>query len=438
VTAAPPTQGQIDHLMGLAKEAQDASSGFAQMALEPMLLGALKSLSFDTPTEIQKNAIPKALAGNDILGCAQTGTGKTLAFCVPILNRLLKDPKGKAIILVPTRELGLQIEEVLKGLMKKIDLGLPVLLIGGVSYVYQFRQLKQNYRVIIATPGRLIDHLAQETIDLSTVDGLVLDEADRMLDVGFKPQLNEILQYLPKERQTMMFTATLSTGVRSLVEKYLNKPMIVNSGETSKPNEKIQQKMIEVEFSKKNDTVMNLLKDNTGSALLFVKTQIKTEKISEALRDLGIDAEPIHGGLTQGQRKRAIESFRRQEVRVLVATDVASRGLDIDHVGLVINYDLPFVIEDYVHRIGRTGRAGREGVAVSLVSREDRRIWMMISRKYLSGQADLQLSGGSGGGGGGRGGGSRDYSPRGGRGYAGRGGGRDGGSGGGGSRKSWR
>jgi superfamily II DNA/RNA helicase len=239
----------------------------------------------------------------------------------------------------------------------------------------------------------------------------------------------------------MMFTATLSKDVRVLVEKYLNKPMLINSGETSKPNEKIQQKMFEVDFSKKTDKILEILKENTGTALLFVKTQIKTEKVAQSLREFGVNAEPIHGGLTQGQRKRAIDSFRRQDVRVLVATDVASRGLDIDHVGLVINYDLPFVIEDYVHRIGRTGRAGREGLAISLVSRDDRRLWMLIARKYLSGQAELQLSPSSGGGGGGRSGGrsgGRDYSRgrSGGGGYGGRGGGgsRDGG----GFKKSWK
>ncbi len=380
----PPTQGQIDHLMLLAQESVAAETGFSKLPMESLLLGALKSETFDTPTPIQAQAIPLAMMGRDILGCAQTGTGKTLAFVIPMLNQLLQKPDSKALILAPTRELALQIEEVIKPLTKKINLGLPVLLIGGVSYHNQFRGLEEPHRIIVATPGRLIDHLGQQTVNLSAVQSLVLDEADRMLDVGFKPQLLEILQYLPTERQTMMFSATLSAGVKSLSAKYLKNPAHLSVGETDRAHANITQKVIQLETSKKNQAVLDLLKEHEGTALIFVKTQIKTERIATILADYGVNTAPIHGGLNQGQRKRALESFRREEVRVLVATDVAARGLDIDHVGLVINYDLPQVIEDYVHRVGRTGRAGKLGVAVSLVSGEDRGLWRIIERKYVA------------------------------------------------------
>ncbi len=380
----PPTQGQIDNLMQLAQESVTAETGFSKLPMESLLLGALKSETFENPTPIQSEAIPLGLLGRDILGCAQTGTGKTLAFVIPLLNQLLQKPDSKALILAPTRELALQIEEVIKPLSKKINLGLPVILIGGVSYHNQFRSLDEPHRIIVATPGRLIDHLGQQTVNLSAVQSLVLDEADRMLDVGFKPQLLEILQYLPKERQTMMFTATLSAGVKSLSVKYLVNPAHLKVGETDRAHENITQKVIQLETSKKNEAVLELLKENTGTALIFVKTQIKTERVAKALEDFGVVTAPIHGGLNQGQRKRALEAFRSEQVRVLVATDVAARGLDIDHVALVINYDLPQVLEDYVHRIGRTGRAGRTGIAVSLVSGEDRGLWRLIERKYIS------------------------------------------------------
>ena len=380
----PPTQGQIDHLMQLALESVASETGFSKLPMESLLLGALKSENFETPTPIQVEAIPLGLLGRDILGCAQTGTGKTLAFVIPMLNQLLQKPDSKGLILVPTRELALQIEEVIKPLAKKINLGLPVLLIGGVSYHNQFRGLEEPHRIIVATPGRLIDHLGQQTVNLSSVKYLVLDEADRMLDVGFKPQLTEILQYLPKDRQTMMLTATLSAGVRSLSVKYLNNPANLKVGETDRAHANITQKSIQLETSKKNEAVLELLKEHPGTVLIFVKTQIKTERVAKILEDYGVVTAPIHGGLNQGQRKRALQAFRDEEVRVLVATDVAARGLDIDHVSLVINYDLPHVIEDYVHRIGRTGRAGKLGIAVSLVSGEDRGLWRLIDRKYIS------------------------------------------------------
>jgi superfamily II DNA/RNA helicase len=382
LVASTPTAGELAHLNKLAAQATENKTGFAQLGLSPLLLGSLASQEFSEPMPIQAKVLPIALTEKDILACAQTGTGKTLAFVVPALQKLLNSPTGKALILAPTRELGLQIEEVVKPLSKKMGLGLPVILIGGVSYVHQFRQLAAPHRIIIATPGRLIDHLDQKKVSLAEVNTLVLDEADRMLDVGFRPQLDEILEHLPRERQTMLFTATLTRGVQQLIQKYLKNPATVSLVTQNETQKNIQQRMIPVSGKKKTDAVLELLKEMPGSALLFVRTQMSTERISQDLLEYGVEATPIHGGLSQGQRKRALDSFRHQKTRVLVATDVAARGLDIDHVNLVINYDLPNVLEDYIHRIGRTGRAGRTGQAVSLVGREDQKIWKLLSRKY--------------------------------------------------------
>jgi ATP-dependent RNA helicase DeaD len=366
--------------------ADAAHSDFSQLSLDPKIQAVLKQLKFEKPTPIQGKAIPVAISKKDLIGCAQTGTGKTLAFALPMIHRIMNEPeaKGKCLILVPTRELGIQIEEVIRNLAKKLNIEPPVLLIGGVSYVHQFRALRAPYRIVVSTPGRTIDHLQQRTLDLRNVQCLVLDEADRMLDVGFKPQLNEILTYLKTgERQTMMFTATMTAGVRELASKYLKNPVMIQAQVATGANPNIQQKMIEARHDQKTDRVLDLLKANPGTALLFVKTQSKTEKIARKLVEFGVAAAPIHGGLSQGQRKQALDSFRKKISRVLVATDVAARGLDIDHVNLVINYDLPQVAEDYVHRIGRTGRAERKGLAVSLVAGDDRGMWKAISRLYL-------------------------------------------------------
>jgi len=394
---AKPTPGELANLRQLAAEAKEQGTGFSKLELSELLLGALQSMKFMVPTPIQEKAIPLALANQDILGCAQTGTGKTLAFLVPVIEHLLREPNGSALILVPTRELGLQIEEVMKPLAKKLDLGIPTLLIGGVSYVHQFRLLNLNPRLVVATPGRLIDHLGQGTISLDKVTHLVLDEADRMLDVGFKPQLNEILTFLKTKPQTMLFTATLSRDVRSLAQQYLKNPAQLQVGNANAVNADITQTKMEVDQARKAETVLDLLTKHPGTALLFVKTQIKTEKVADMLANAGVVATPIHGGLTQGQRKRALESFRDEKIRVLVATDVAARGLDIDHVNLVINFDLPQVPEDYVHRIGRTGRAGRKGNAISLVSRDEAHLWRLIARQFLPGTEKDSRPGTAGG-----------------------------------------
>lgn len=346
-------------------------------------------MHFHTPTPIQAEAIPIALAGNDLIGCAQTGTGKTAAFSIPIITQLLANRNEIALILVPTRELAAQVSEVIKNLtLYSPDLR-SVSLIGGVPMNPQIKALKRGVRIIVATPGRLIDHLRQRTVSISNTGILVLDEADRMLDMGFAPQLNEILRFLPKSRQTLLFTATLPPETEKLAEKYLLEPKRVSIGAPSKAAPKIDQKTREVTHQQKNETLLDELNSREGTVLVFARTQSRTDRVARYLESFGVSVARIHGGRTQGQRNRALDGFRDGSFRVLVATDIAARGLDIDHVAHVINYDLPMVAEDYIHRIGRTGRNGRSGEALSLITHEDRLNWRAIQK--LLGRSDREV-----------------------------------------------
>jgi ATP-dependent RNA helicase DeaD len=333
-----------------------------------------------TPTPIQAGAIPAALEGRDILGCAQTGTGKTAAFLIPLVSQLLKSPTMTALILAPTRELAAQTEEVLKGLTLHNKTISHALLIGGMSMQPQMRALQKKPRVIIATPGRLLDHLDRRTVSLAKTSYLVLDEADRMLDMGFAPQLREILKMVPAQRQTLLFTATLPPNIRKITQNYLKNPVEVIVGAISKAVDRITQSTITCDQKKKNDVLVDELNKRIGSVIIFARTQRRADKLHRHLVEFGHDAGVIHGGKTQGQRNRALLSFRNSITRILVATDVASRGLDIPHVAHVINFDLPDQAEDYVHRIGRTARAGETGEALSLITPEDRHLWKSIQQ----------------------------------------------------------
>lgn len=353
---------------------------FKELSLPLELDRALTGMNFHTPTPIQALAIPVALMGRDLIGCAQTGTGKTAAFCIPLIVNLAKNPAKTALILAPTRELAMQIETVFKTLSKNYNDMRAALLIGGASMGPQFKALRAKPRVLVATPGRLMDHLRQRSVSLAKAEILVLDEADRMLDMGFAPQLNEILRFIPKNRQTMLFSATMPEEIRKLAAKYLHNPERVTVGTVSQPARTISQSIVETTQSNKNKTLVDELGSREGSVLIFARTKRRTDRVAKFLYEGGYRVSRIHGDRTQKQRNDAIEGFRNGKFNILVATDIAARGIDISHIAHVINYDLPAVAEDYIHRIGRTGRAGAEGKALSFVTPEDRGIWRDITR----------------------------------------------------------
>lgn len=357
-------------------------NSFRDYALADKLFQNLQAMGFETPTPIQAKVIPAALhESKDIIGCAQTGTGKTGAFLVPMVHQLLNDPEAKGLVLVPTRELAMQIHDVAKELTKGTQ-GIGIsLLIGGSPMPAQLRMLRKNPRIVVATPGRLMDHLRRKTIHLLDVRSLVLDEADRMLDMGFEPQLKEIRSHLPLERRTMMFTATMPRNIVALAKHYLRDPLIFQEGHGSAPAPKIDQVAVNLRPEEKNIRLLSEIEVRGGSMIVFARTQVRTEQLAKFLAVSGVAVGKIHGGRTQGQRRQAIEGFRDGRFKVLVATDVAARGLDIDHIQTVVNYDLPLVAEDYVHRIGRTGRAGATGSALSFVTSAEANLWRAI--QYL-------------------------------------------------------
>jgi len=358
------------------------TSPFSQYDLPQPLMRALVAMKFSEPTPIQSQAIPIALAGEDLIGCAQTGTGKTAAFLIPTLAKMINDPESQTLILVPTRELADQVFQVIKSLTQFLPHIRTVLLMGGVPIVKQFRLLRAPYRFVVATPGRLNDHLKRGSIELDFVKHLVIDEADRLLDMGFAPQLAQILNFLPEDRQSFMFSATLGDNVRKLSSKYLKNPKTIRLANTNEFKKSIEQRNVRVDkVSDKPRALLAEIRKCETSILVFTRTQINTDRVARFLQEAGVDAAQIHGGRTQGQRTWALRGFKNGEYRVLVATDIASRGIDVDHVGLVINYEMPEDPDDYVHRIGRTGRADKAGIAVNLLTREDEAAWSRISQR---------------------------------------------------------
>lgn len=336
---------------------------FYNLGIAPKLLDVLEKLKFVSPTAIQHQAIPPALQGNDIVGIAQTGTGKTLAYGIPMVQRLTQTD-GYGLVLVPTRELAIQVEGVLHKILHPFHFSSAVI-IGGSPMNPQFQALKKHPRVIIATPGRLIDHLQQKTASVKQVNILVLDEADRMFDMGFAPQVERILREVPRERQNMIFSATMPPEIIGLATKHMKLPIHVEVAPSGTMAEKVTQELFIVREESKRKLLEVLLAQYRGSVLLFTRTKIKAKKVTKALRDMHCNAVEIHSDRSMHQRKQAIEGFKAGRHRVLVATDIASRGIDVSNIELVINYDLPEDIENYVHRIGRTGRAGKEGHAIS-------------------------------------------------------------------------
>ena len=353
---------------------------FNDLPIENKLKNSIKYADFKSPTPIQSKSIPVSLTGKDILGTAQTGTGKTLAFTIPMINKLILDKNAMALIICPTRELASQVmQTVLRLNVREIGIG-NALLIGGESMQKQLKKLKKRARIIVGTPGRINDHLKRQSLNLSKVSYLVLDETDRMLDMGFTPQIELILKFIPKNHQTLLFSATLPNNILRISEKYLNNPERIAVGSLSTPIEKIKQETFQITQDKKYHELINQLVERSGSILVFVKTKHGADKIVKRLKYDGHSADAIHGNLRQSKRDRVIAGFRNGKSRILIATDVAARGLDIPLIQHVINYDLPQVPEDYIHRIGRTGRAGKEGSALTFLTPNDRSMWNSISR----------------------------------------------------------
>lgn len=341
----------------------------------------LAAAQFMVPTPVQAAAIPQAMEGKDVLATAQTGTGKTLAFLVPLIEKLTQRQTGgiAALVLLPTRELAMQVVEqydVLRGR----QLAPGALVVGGLSERPQLAAIRKGAQIVIATPGRLEDFLDRRLVQLRAVHTLVLDEADRMLDMGFLPAIRRIVAILPKDRQTMCFSATLEGSVAHLMKDYLRSPVRLAFGSTLKPSENVRLQAFEISADGKQEMLYHLLAQERGRCLVFSRTKRGTERITRALTRLGINATMIHGGRSQSQRTAALAGFQQGRYRVLVATDVASRGIHVHNVAHVINYDLPEVAENFVHRVGRTGRAGERGVASTLFSREQRTELVQLER----------------------------------------------------------
>ncbi|MCX6785052.1 MAG: DEAD/DEAH box helicase [Candidatus Komeilibacteria bacterium] len=337
---------------------------FNSLGIAPRILEILDKLKFINPTPIQYQSIPTAIEGKDLMGVAQTGTGKTLAFGIPMIQRLAQDKGKQGLVVLPTRELALQVSESLMQVGKLLGLKTAVL-IGGQPIPKQIKNLQQNPHIIIATPGRLIDHLEQKTVRLDKVIVLVLDEADRMLDMGFAPQINKILKALPTDRQTMLFSATIPQGIVSLATKFMKLPIRVEVAPTGSVATDVTQELFIVKNENKLQLLEKLLTEYKGSVLIFSRTKFGVKKITAMIRHMGHSAAEIHSNRSLNQRLDAINGFKLGRYRILIATDIAARGLDVSNIELVINYDLPEQTEDYVHRIGRTARAGRPGHAIS-------------------------------------------------------------------------
>ena len=354
---------------------------FNELDLPQKLQDALESMAFSTPTPIQAQTIPAALEGKDVLGTAQTGTGKTGAFGIPLAAKLMNDPQESVIVLTPTRELALQVITFFHQLLKFDKSIKTALLIGGDSMGKQLQQLKRNPRVIVGTPGRINDHLKRNTLKLGNTRSLVLDESDLMLDMGFDVQIETIINRMPKEgRQTLMFSATLPRKIEAMASRYLKNPLRVSVGQQSEPGKNIKQESLVIQEADKYDQLLTQLNEREGSVIIFVKTKRGADKLSLRLNKEDHKAGAIHGDLRQSKRERMLGAFRKQKYRIMVATDVAARGIDVPHIRHVINYDLPQCPEDYIHRIGRTARGGETGSALSFVTRQDRSKWHAIER----------------------------------------------------------
>lgn len=354
------------------------NNSFHGLGIAPGLLDILTKNQYIIPTPIQQQSIPHALEGKDLIGIAQTGTGKTLAFGIPMLQRLAQH-KGQGLIIVPTRELALQVDESIQKIGRQLGLKTAVL-IGGEQIFHQIKRLRMNPHILVATPGRLIDHMEQRTVKLDSVGILVLDEADRMLDMGFAPQINKILAQVPSKKQTMLFSATMPQAIVTIAAKHMKLPIrieVAPSGTTAKD---ITHELFFVNKPNKINLLGKILSEYRGSVLVFTRTKYEAKKIASRIREMSHSASEIHSNRSLFQRREALQGFRLGKYRVLVATDIAARGIDVSGIELVINYDLPDNPEDYVHRVGRTGRAGSVGHAISFAAPHQRKDVQSIER----------------------------------------------------------
>ncbi len=366
-----------------AAEQTAAPSRFDTLALAPKLLQAIQDAGYETMTPIQAKAIPIVLDGKDVMGAAQTGTGKTAAFSLPLLQKMLAHENAsasparhpvRALVLAPTRELADQVANNIKTYARHSQLRVTCVF-GGIDMAPQTAELKRGVEVLIATPGRLLDHIQVKNCQLNQVEYVVLDEADRMLDIGFLPDLQRILSFLPKKRQTLLFSATFSPEIKRLAQSYLQDPVLVEVARPNATASTVEQRFYSVSDDDKRQAVRHLLRERSLSqALVFVNSKLGAARLARSFERDGLNTAALHGDKSQDERLKALDAFKRGEVDLLVATDVAARGLDIADLPAVFNFDIPFNAEDYVHRIGRTGRAGASGLAVSLVTREDARL----------------------------------------------------------------
>ncbi|NKF24052.1 DEAD/DEAH box helicase [Solimonas marina] len=354
-------------------------SRFAGLGLASDITRAVAEEGYSEPTPIQQRAIPEILQGHDLLAAAQTGTGKTAAFTLPLLQRLLTDGQRagrkqvRVLVLVPTRELAAQVQESVRTYGRHVAGIRTVLIFGGVGINPQIEQLAAGAEIVVATPGRLLDHVGQKTVDLSKIDVLVLDEADRMLDMGFIHDIRRVIKLLPAQRQNLLFSATFSPDIRKLAEGLLERPVTIDIAPRNSAAETVDQRVLFVDKSRKTDLLIHLAKGyDWKQTLVFTRTKHGANRLVEKLIKAGITAAALHGNKSQSARTKALAGFKANEIRILVATDIAARGIDIDQLPHVVNFELPNVAEDYVHRIGRTGRAGNVGEAFSLVSSDER------------------------------------------------------------------
>lgn len=348
----------------------NCSLTFDSLKLSPEIMADIGRAGFAAPTPIQTQAIPPALAGSDLIGCAQTGTGKTAAFAIPIIERLAGGTGLRALVLAPTRELALQIQECFDalGAGRRVR---ATTLIGGEAIGPQLEALRRRPDVVVATPGRLLDHLDRRSLSLGTIRILVLDEADRMLDMGFAPQLERILKHVPLDRQTLCFSATMPPPMERLVRSHLVRPVRVQIGPAARPVEKVSQVVYPLNRDEKTPLLLSLLRGERGKVLVFTRTKHRADRLARAVGSAGHRVARLHADRSQSERRRALDGFRAGHYQVLVATDIAARGIDVANISHVINYDLPATPEDYIHRIGRTARAEASGLASSFAAPEE-------------------------------------------------------------------
>ena len=346
---------------------------FDSLGLSAELLRSIKDQGYTQATSIQEKAIPAALQGKDLMASAQTGTGKTAAFTLPMLQKIASRADGgrrriKALVLAPTRELAAQVEDSVRTYGRHLKLR-SLAVYGGAGIGPQIRQMNSGVDILVATPGRLMDHMERGTVDLSSVDTLILDEADRMLDMGFLPAIEKIVKTLPSSRQTLLFSATFSAPIQKLAHKFMNSPELIETAARNSAGEQIDQSAYMVDSNRKRELLTHLIgTQNWGQVLVFTRTKRGADQLAKQLEQDGIRSTAIHGDKSQGARTKALKQFKQNSVRALIATDVAARGIDIDRLDYVVNYDMPDNPDDYVHRIGRTGRGGEKGSAISLVS----------------------------------------------------------------------